>query len=206
MLDRPGGFRAMRITMMSTKRQRQWTELAECTKGTAYGHVPGHQYHDVTATISHNGTQHRVEVLEVWGSAQGYDQEHGRNRIVAIDADLDTAVRTANARARQADIRVDYMIQALSGAHADALDAGEEESVDTTERVTWNDWMRAPGDEAIKAVLNDDAASDWLRQALWGALERDAIDAANDAEVLARLLRERADAVLKRDPFRLKQC
>jgi hypothetical protein len=73
-----------------------------------------------------------------------------------------------------------------------------------TELVTWNDWMHAPGDEAIKAVLNDDATSYWLRRALLGALERDAIDAANDAELLALLLRERAEAVLKRDPFRLK--
>lgn len=65
-----------------------------------------------------------------------------------------------------------------------------------TELVTWADWMAEAGDEAIKRVLNDPTASNWLKGALYGALERDPIDAANDAELLARLLRERAEEVL----------
>lgn len=106
---------------MSTK--AQWNVLAESEKGTPYGHVPGHQYHDVAVTIGKRGEKIRVEVVEVWGSAQGYDEEHGRNRVVAIDADLDAAVRIANSRSKEAGIREDYMIQALSTAHADAVDA-----------------------------------------------------------------------------------
>lgn len=100
-----------------------WKQLATGSKGTPYGHVPGHSYHDVDVTISQRDGKFRVEVLETWGSAQGYDEEHGRNRIVAIDPDLDAAVRIANARSKDADILEEYMIQALSVAHADAVDA-----------------------------------------------------------------------------------
>lgn len=105
---------------MSTK--AQWTVIAEAENGKPYGHVPGHQYHDVKVTIGKRGKKIRVDVFEVWGSAQGYDEEHGRNRVVAIDTDLDSAVRIANSRAKEAGIREDYMIQALSIAHADAVD------------------------------------------------------------------------------------
>jgi len=106
--------------------KREWKKLADASKGTEYGHVPGRQYHDVDVTISTRDDKFRVEVLETWGSAQGYDEEHGRNRIVAIDDDMDTAVRIANARAKAAGIREDYMIQALSSAHADAVDKIDE--------------------------------------------------------------------------------
>jgi hypothetical protein len=40
----------------------------------------------------------------------------------------------------------------------------------------------------IERVLRDPAASFWLKEALRTALARDPVDAANDAEVLARLL------------------
>ncbi len=40
----------------------------------------------------------------------------------------------------------------------------------------------------IEEVLRDPAASLWLKAALRTALERDPVDAANDAEVLLRLL------------------
>jgi len=49
---------------------------------------------------------------------------------------------------------------------------------------------------SCEAILNDPAASDWLKLALVSALERDPVDAAADAEVLAAVLRERCDAVL----------
>jgi hypothetical protein len=40
----------------------------------------------------------------------------------------------------------------------------------------------------IEQVLADPAASFWLKGALSSALDRDPVDAANDAEVLAQLL------------------
>lgn len=48
------------------------------------------------------------------------------------------------------------------------------------------------GDE----ILDDPTASDWLKGALRTALERDPVDALNDALVLAATLEERLRAVL----------
>jgi len=41
---------------------------------------------------------------------------------------------------------------------------------------------------SIEQILADPAASDWLKAALQSALSRDPVDAANDAEVLAKVL------------------
>jgi hypothetical protein len=46
--------------------------------------------------------------------------------------------------------------------------------------------------------LRDPAASFWLKDALRSALSRDPVDAANDAELLARLLEERCRSILSR--------
>lgn len=53
--------------------------------------------------------------------------------------------------------------------------------------------MTSDLDRRIRAIIDDPAVSCWLKQALEGALRRDPVDAANDAEVLAGLLIERAD-------------
>ena len=50
----------------------------------------------------------------------------------------------------------------------------------------------------IEHVLADQAASVWLRDALRSALDRDPVDAANDAEVLAQLLDQRCQETLRR--------
>jgi hypothetical protein len=51
----------------------------------------------------------------------------------------------------------------------------------------------------IGRVLADPAASHWLKDSLRLALLRDPVDAANDAEVLARLLLERCHEILGQD-------
>ena len=48
----------------------------------------------------------------------------------------------------------------------------------------------------IEQVLADPAASFWLQAALRSALPRDPVDAANDSEILARLLERRCRAIL----------
>jgi hypothetical protein len=48
----------------------------------------------------------------------------------------------------------------------------------------------------IEEVLVDPAASFWLQAALRSALSRDPVDAANDSEILARLLERRCRAIL----------
>ena len=51
-------------------------------------------------------------------------------------------------------------------------------------------------------VLADPTASFWLRNALLAALSRDPVDAANEADVLARLLDERCREILEAKPCR----
>jgi len=48
----------------------------------------------------------------------------------------------------------------------------------------------------IEEVLADPAASYWLKAALRSALSRDPLDAAHDADTLARLLYRRCQEVL----------
>jgi hypothetical protein len=48
-----------------------------------------------------------------------------------------------------------------------------------------------------RRVTEDPAASDWLKNALLEAINRDPVDAAGDAEVLCRILKLRAAAVLR---------
>ena len=49
----------------------------------------------------------------------------------------------------------------------------------------------------IEQILTDPAASEWLKDALRSALSRDPVDAANDAEVLAKLLDRWCQGILK---------
>jgi hypothetical protein len=51
--------------------------------------------------------------------------------------------------------------------------------------------MTPPGE----AMLVDFSVSDWLKAALRSALDRDPVDAVNDAEILVKTLSERLDAV-----------
>lgn len=99
--------------------------VAESTVGKEYGHVPGHQYHDVQVGIGKRGATYRVVICEVWGSAQGSDEEHGRKKVVARGDDWRTALAEASSRASQAGIEVGYMTQALSEAE-DAMCEVEE--------------------------------------------------------------------------------
>lgn len=48
----------------------------------------------------------------------------------------------------------------------------------------------------INDVLSNPGTSYWLKDALKGALLRDPVDSANDAELLAALLSQRAEASL----------
>lgn len=54
---------------------------------------------------------------------------------------------------------------------------------------------------SLECVMNCGATSHWLKNALSSALERDPIDAANDAEVLAQLLSAHCTTVLQKALF-----
>jgi hypothetical protein len=47
-----------------------------------------------------------------------------------------------------------------------------------------------------REILDDPSASDWLKEALRSALDRDPVDALNDALLLAATLEERLRTVL----------
>ena len=51
--------------------------------------------------------------------------------------------------------------------------------------------------EDMTRALNDPSASYWLKQTMLDAMKRDPVDSAKDAEVLAALLRGRAEAMLR---------
>ncbi len=60
----------------------------------------------------------------------------------------------------------------------------------------WGNGLRPVDLPDIDEVLVDPAASYWLKTALRSALCRDPVDAANDSEILARLLEERCNQIL----------
>lgn len=99
--------------------------------GKAYGHVPGHQYKDVDVTIrrTRNG-RWSIEVLETWGSSQGYDEEHGRKKVIGRGDDLSEAVRDARQRAQSAGIGPNYVEEAIS--EAEDMAETEAERADST--------------------------------------------------------------------------
>lgn len=56
--------------------------------GKPYGHVPGHTYRDVEIEAKRD----RAKLTITWGSAQGYDEEHGREEYSARGRDLVDAI------------------------------------------------------------------------------------------------------------------
>ena len=52
-----------------------------------------------------------------------------------------------------------------------------------------------PSDDEIRQILNGPGTSAWMKLALSTALERDPVDAVNDAESLVLVLRHRAEQV-----------
>lgn len=102
------------------------TELASESAGAEYGHVPGHQYHDVDVVVSERNGTYRVHVCESWGSAQGYDEEHGRCEAIGRGDTIRQACDEARRRAKDAGIVCEYLEQAISKAE----DAAEEEAAE----------------------------------------------------------------------------
>lgn len=100
-------------------------ELASTSKGTEYGHVPGHQYHDVDVVISQSrDNRFRCHIVETWGSAQGYDQEHGRREATGRGESIEEAADNAKSIAAEAGMEAGYLAQAVSKA----IDQATEEA------------------------------------------------------------------------------
>ena len=63
---------------------------------------------------------------------------------------------------------------------------------------------QAAADAYIEEVLASPTCSQWLRAALQSGLQRDPVDAANDAEALSLILQVRAAAILNEASRNLK--
>lgn len=98
-------------------------ELARASAGKEYGHVPGHRYHDVDAIVTRRGDKFRCQLVETWGSAQGYDEEHGRREVATRSGCYLAAMREAQDRAAAAGMDSDYVSQALATLADEADDA-----------------------------------------------------------------------------------
>lgn len=110
------------------------TKLADERAGREYGHVPGHEYLDVDVVISVYRQKFRCHVVESWGSAQGYDEEHGRREVIGRGESLREVVANATQRAADAGIGIGSLTQALSKAE----DTAEERILEIHRRVTEN--------------------------------------------------------------------
>lgn len=101
--------------------------LAKVSCGKPYGHVPGHQYHDVAVLVSQKGDVFRVQVVETWGSCQGYDEENGRNAVIGRGDRIADAIKNARTSAQLAGIDTPYLEQALTQAEDEAEDEADVE-------------------------------------------------------------------------------
>jgi hypothetical protein len=52
---------------------------------------------------------------------------------------------------------------------------------------------------SVDGLLRDPSTSFWLRNALTSALQRDPVDAANDADILARVLDQKCRSILNQE-------
>ena len=96
-------------------------EIGSAEAGKEYGHVPGHQYHDVRVVISRRGSFFRCLVRETWGASQGRPQEHGRTEAIGRGGSIHEACRQAERHAGKIGIRTDYLTRAMSAAEDEAL-------------------------------------------------------------------------------------
>ena len=102
---------------------KKLVKIASACEGKIYGHVPGHQYHDVYVTIFRRAGGYRCCVAETWGSCQGYDEEHGRREVSGRGESIHGAVEDARRLAENAGIDEEYLTTALSSAEDEAEDA-----------------------------------------------------------------------------------
>jgi hypothetical protein len=103
--------------------------IASVTVGEPYGHVPGHQYHDVKVEVGRRGASYRAVALETRGSCQGDDEEHDRKKVVARSEGPYKALAEVMRRARVVGLDSSYLMQAGSQCEDELyefLEVGEQ--------------------------------------------------------------------------------
>ena len=99
------------------------TKTATGGAGIPYGHVPGHQFHDVDCELRQRGARWVCILTETWGSAQGQgrDEVHGRNVYRGAGETPDDACRDARGQMRAGDPGDPAAASYASTACAEAL-------------------------------------------------------------------------------------
>jgi hypothetical protein len=100
--------------------------IAESWQGDQDGHVPGRNYRGVEVAIGKRGNRYRAVIIETWGSAQGYDEKHGRFKFVGRADNWREALEKATRFGRDLDFNASYLAQALSDVEDQMEDQMEE--------------------------------------------------------------------------------
>jgi len=102
-----------------------WTSIGTACNGVPYGHVAGHHFRDVLVEISRKGEMFRAAICEQSGSAQGYDEVHSSQTVVARGDSIHKAVAEAKSLAIEADFDRAYLAASLSESQDEAEEAIE---------------------------------------------------------------------------------
>ena len=141
-----------------------WRELAREKAGQPTS--PGRDYHHVIAIIERRDERIKITLREARGANQGSHLEpHHKAKVVAIADDLDTAARIVNSRAQAAEMHEGYMVQALSQAHAEAVDVMDDATAEGQERQMVTSYTLTDA-EAARYDSDDDRVSSALTDEL----------------------------------------
>lgn len=105
---------------------------------------------------------------------------------------LNEARFRADSTAVATQLAAERAIEMLNGAHKRIQELSADLSLANARIAELNPPSQSPELPPIGEVLKDQTVSHWLVSSLHLALTRDPVDAANDAEFLAALLRRRA--------------
>ena len=100
----------------------------QASSGRPYGHVPGKNYLDCDIVV-----ERRLATLTItWGSAQGYDEEHGREEYSRTGRTMLEAIENVReaALAEQVGESRRYVEAACSRAMLEALDPNAPDLTD----------------------------------------------------------------------------
>ena len=77
---------------------------------------PGDQYRLIRVKIAQRGDMYRATIVETSGSNQGRLEEHARSAVSARSNTWEAAIEIAQDRAREADMDLKILVEAISAA------------------------------------------------------------------------------------------
>lgn len=101
--------------------------IGEGCAGKAYGHVPGHQFHDVEVAVALRASdgRFRAAARETLGCSQGRgrDQTNECRDVVGFGDTLAEALAQVQDRASSAGFNTEYLVRAVCRAQDEAENA-----------------------------------------------------------------------------------